>query len=88
MKRWLTVPAVLMVCALARAEQAQAPVVGTDTRAWLELQRSGAASAPQVQPVPGEVADKVYQRYLNSFDQPIPAQFDRESFVGRSGSGS
>ncbi len=87
MKRWLTVPALLMVCALAQAEQQQAPV-GTDTRAWLELQRSGAASSPEVQPVPGEVADKVYQRYLNSFDQPVPPRFDRESFVGRSGSGS
>jgi len=88
MKRLLTLPVLLLIGALAHAEQQPPPAVGTDTRAWLELQRSGAASTPQVQPVPGEVADKVYQRYLNSFDQPIPAEFDRESFVGRSGGGS
>ena len=29
--------------------------------------------------MPGEMADSVYQRYLDSFKQPIPAEFKRQS---------
>ena len=36
----------------------------------------------------GEVADKVYQRYLDSFENRVPDSFDRESFVSSGGSGS
>lgn len=49
---------------------------GNDTRAWLDLQRSGQAAAP-VRPQSGVVASRVYRRYLNSFDHPIPMFFER-----------
>jgi hypothetical protein len=32
--------------------------------------------------MPGEVADRVYQRYLQSFTHPIPEQFERERIGG------
>lgn len=63
--------------------------LGEEVRAWTDLQKSGAASNPTAQPMPGEIADKVYDRYLKTFEQPIPATFERESFVGGgSGGGS
>ncbi|MDP3858535.1 MAG: DUF3613 domain-containing protein [Stagnimonas sp.] len=62
------------------------PASGGDTRAWLDLQASGSAAVGAAQPMPGEVADLVYQRYLNSFKYPIPDQFRRQG--GGSGSGS
>lgn len=60
----------------------EAGEVGAESRAWLELQKSGKAASAAPRPQPGEVADKVYQRWLNSHDQPIPAQFNREGFSG------
>ncbi|HWU65499.1 MAG TPA: DUF3613 domain-containing protein [Methylophilus sp.] len=39
---------------------------------WLELQRSGKSASAQPQPAPGEVMEKVHQRYLKSFEKPIP----------------
>lgn len=62
--------------------------LGDEVHAWTDLQKSGAASNPVVQPMPGEIADKVYDRYLKTFDYPIPETFERESFVGGSGGGS
>jgi hypothetical protein len=58
--------------------------VGAEARAWLDLQKSGQAASAATRPQPGEVADKVYQRWLNSHDQPIPAEFSREAFSGGS----
>jgi hypothetical protein len=57
---------------------------GTQTRAWLELQTSNNASLGAARPMPGEVAEQVYSRYVKSFSHPIPENFERESF----GSGS
>lgn len=62
--------------------------LGDETRAWTDLQKSGAASNPNVQPMPGEIADKVYDRYLKTFDYAIPKTFERESFATGGGSGS
>ena len=64
-----------------------AAVDGAETRAWVDLQASGSAAVGDARPMPGEVADLVYQRYVNSFKHPIPAQFPRTS-GGESGSGS
>lgn len=64
-----------------------AAVDGAETRAWVDLQTSGSAAVGDARPMPGEVADAVYQRYVNSFKHPIPAQFPRTS-GGESGSGS
>lgn len=56
--------------------------LGAEVRAWTDLQKSGAASTPVVQPMPGEIADKVYDRYAKTFDYAIPQTFERESFTG------
>lgn len=50
---------------------------GSGTRSWLELQRSGQAAAP-ARPLPGPVASRIYRRYLESFDHPVPMLFERE----------
>jgi hypothetical protein len=60
--------------------------LGDETRAWTDLQISGSASDNVPRPMPGEIADKVYDRYLQTFGYAIPQSFQRESFVG-SGSG-
>jgi hypothetical protein len=71
----------------ALAADPLSPRLGGSTRAWLELQRSGNASLATPRPMPGEVADKVYERYVNSFAHAIPETFSREQFVGGSSSG-
>ncbi|TJY56705.1 DUF3613 domain-containing protein [Sinimarinibacterium sp. CAU 1509] len=88
MKRWAIAAALALASATAwAADDAQAlPQIGDSTRAWLELQSSGNASLGAVRPMPGEVAEKVYQRYLKSFEKEIPDKFDREQFVSSSGS--
>lgn len=81
--RWLW----LAVLPLA-AQAAEPPAAGAETRTWLELQRNGAAAPRDARPMPGEVADRVYQRYLQSFTHPIPERFETESFTeGSGGSG-
>lgn len=77
--------AMLMVGQAAVASEPQQPRVGDDTRAWLQLQGSGNASTAAPRPMPGEVADKVYERYLESFENQIPDEFERETFVSGGG---
>lgn len=74
--------AVLLPLAASAAEQK----VGEQTRAWLDLQRSNNAAYGAVRPMPGDVADKVYERYLNSFTHPIPEFYKRDRFVQGGGS--
>lgn len=83
-------PLLLLILAPALAAQTQTPAQnaaknGAQTRAWIELQASGKAAAPGVpsvnKPVPGEVADKVYQRYVDSFGKPLPESYAREGFT-------
>ncbi|WP_186133755.1 DUF3613 domain-containing protein [Burkholderia gladioli] len=49
--------------------------VGASTEAWLELQRSNRAAAPEAHPFEGAAASYAYQRYLQSFSTPIPTWF-------------
>jgi hypothetical protein len=58
--------------------------VGHATGAWLELQRSNAAAAPE-QPMLGEEATLAYHRYMQSFNAKIPDTYG--STVEQSGSG-
>jgi hypothetical protein len=67
----------LLLCACA-AE----PTVGRDTREWLTLQKGGAAASTEAPAMSGEVADKVYKRYVDSYGHPLPEQFPREDFTG------
>lgn len=54
---------------------------GRGTRDWLALQREG-TRAGAAQPLPGPAATLLYQRYLNSFKNPIPAMFDDKAGAG------
>ncbi|WP_051278747.1 DUF3613 domain-containing protein [Solimonas flava] len=69
------------------AEAAPLPQIGGDTRSWLAMQKDAAAQTPDLRPVPGEIAEQVYQRYVNSFKHPIPEEFKRDSFVESGGGG-
>lgn len=65
----------IMLCAAetAFADSSRGrPVVGEETRRWLELQSSGVAASKSRQTVTGPVADAIYQRYVDSFKHPIP----------------
>lgn len=56
--------------------------VGDATTGLLALQRSGRVATPVAQPISGEVASRSYQRYLKSFEHPIPEK------LGVTGGGS
>lgn len=72
--------AVVFSCSAFAGDEGQPrTVIGEATEAYLQMQRDG-ASAGRAQPVTGEVASRSYQRYLNSFDEPMPQT--------KSGSGS
>lgn len=79
--RWLTAALFLAWVGGAAAEESVQPATTQEaqapagTQAWLELQRSGQAASAQRQPLSGPVMEKMYERYVKSFGQPIPAQF-------------
>lgn len=68
---------------LARADEPQP--VGDQTNQWLDLQASGTVASPEERPLPGEIADRSFERYAESFSQPIPEVFARDGFVSDSG---
>jgi uncharacterized protein DUF3613 len=65
---------------------------GAETQAWLNLQTSNSASVSSTPPLPGEVATRIYERYLKSFTYPIPVRFTTDEFnttsSGASGGGA
>lgn len=82
----LLIPMTLLLSGLgaAHAQMTQSPPEvrppsGVETRAWLDLQKSGAVAAGDDRPMSGEVADRVYQRYLDSHTRAIPETFKRET---------
>ncbi len=57
-------------------------VMGENSRDWLELQRGGEQSSLHEQRLTPAVQDRVYQRYLDSFEYPIPENFfSRDQFL-------
>lgn len=80
--------AALGAAALASAESAPPTEFGAETKAWLELQESGNAAFGAARPMSGEVADKVWARYVESFTRPIPEEFERQNFATGNSSGS
>ncbi|AXF22241.1 DUF3613 domain-containing protein [Burkholderia pyrrocinia] len=75
----------------AQAQQRTAPAVSDvdrSTKEWLSMQRDNRAAAP-TQPMLGDVASLVYQRYLDSFKNKIPESMSTQlgSSAGMSGSG-
>lgn len=72
--------AVLLAAAAAAARDSKP--VGTETRGWIALQKSPMTTAKgPVRGLPGEAAERVYQRYLQSFTHPIPERYDRDRFA-------
>ncbi len=73
-------PLSLLLCGFAAwADDAQPvapeelpPAIGQATQSILELQRSGVV-AGEPRPMQGEVAVRAHQRYLEAFNQPLPA---------------
>ncbi len=51
------------------------PEIGDTTRALLRLQADGSQAGAAL-PMLGEAASRSYQRYLGSFDHPIPEFFE------------
>lgn len=88
-----SIPTALLVVVLSGAlpvlaqsqDATPAPVTGPEARAWLELQKGGTAASPTERPLPGEIADRSYQRYAESFSHPIPETLDREGFISEGG---
>lgn len=73
----------VMLLAAAHAVAKDPKPVGSDTRGWMQLQKNPVAQAKgPVRGMPGEAADRVYQRYLQSFTRPIPERYERDRFVG------
>ncbi|MES2530385.1 MAG: DUF3613 domain-containing protein [Pseudomonadota bacterium] len=68
-------PASVAVSEAAEVEWKPALKVGEATSGLFALQASGAAASRTTRAVPGEVAGRSYQRYLKSFEYPIPEKF-------------
>jgi hypothetical protein len=49
--------------------------VGDSATGLLALQREGGNASPTPRPIDGEVARRSYERYLKSFEFPIPEHF-------------
>lgn len=49
--------------------------VGSATHRLLALQGSGQAASPTPRPITGDIAGRSYDRYLKSFEFPIPERF-------------
>ncbi|AMJ57133.1 MULTISPECIES: DUF3613 domain-containing protein [Stenotrophomonas] len=61
--------------------------IGDTTRALLRMQADG-SHAGNALPMLGEAASRSYQRYLNSFDHPIPEYFEAALPNSKQGGGS
>lgn len=74
-----------LMATAAIAAEGTGEAVGTQTREWMELQRSGKAAGPS-QRLSGAAESRVYARYLENFTHPIPEFYkEREKFVAQSG---
>lgn len=61
-----------------QTEEAQLP-----TKAWLEMQSSGAAASPQRQPLSGQAMNQIHERYIKSFSHPIPDYFKYDESLSK-----
>lgn len=72
------IAALMLVSGAAGAAPTTTTQVGKTTQQAMELQRSGRQSV-ETRPMLKDVADRTYDRYLESFTHPIPDQYQRES---------
>ena len=70
----------------AMAVAAEEARVGVETRDWTALQAAGTAASATERPMPGEIAERVYKRYADSYSHPIPEKLTKDSFATESGS--
>lgn len=84
--RFVLLPALgaAMLALPALAQQSAAPAEGS-ARAWVELQKGGTAASPVARPMPGDLAERTYDRYAESFSHPIPETLKREGFLESGG---
>lgn len=75
----LSIAALALVGAAAGAHAEPEKPLGEETRGWLLLQQGGTQASGASRPMPGDIADNVYQRYADSFKLPIPAEFKRQT---------
>jgi hypothetical protein len=59
----------------AEPSEPTAITADTETGLWLGLQSSGTIAGRRYV-LPGKEATQIYQRYLKSFEHPIPEQFN------------
>jgi len=62
--------------------------IGDTTRALLQLQADSSRTGSTALPMLGEAASRSYQRYLKSFDHPIPEYFEAALPDSKQGGGS
>ena len=60
---------------MAQSATGNDPEIGEQTRYWLNWQSSGEAASSQPQTLSGPVADRIFQRYQDSFSYSIPEYF-------------
>lgn len=56
------------------SQQSRQPL-GEDAREWLDLQASGVEASDTDHSLPSGVRSRIYRRYLDSFEYPIPELF-------------
>ena len=61
--------------------------IGAATHGLLALQRGGSAASATPRPIAGDVAGRSYQRYLKSFEHPIPQSYSTTVKSSNSGAG-
>lgn len=83
----LPVAVLLAVCMPAVAEEVAQPqqqaAQPEAVRQWLELQSSGKAASSQPQPLSGAAMSKIHERYIKSFSNPIPANYEHAQALGK-----
>ncbi|GAB3674797.1 DUF3613 domain-containing protein [Salinisphaera aquimarina] len=85
--QWVAVM-LMGACAVAAGSAHAGDVndIGPTVENALEMQSSGGQAAP-TRPMLKDVADRTYERYLESFTYPIPEQFDRDASFSADGNG-
>lgn len=84
-RRHLSSLFLLSLVGMAPLAQAQDEGFGNEAKAWIDLQLSGSAASTVERPMPGEIADRTYDRYAQSFSYKIPETLDRSDFVESKG---
>ena len=75
---------------MAEAEERDLPPLrlGDATQSLLAWQRSGEIASPTPRPIAGSVASRSYERYIKSFEHPIPEHLGSTVTKSNGGGGS